>query len=144
MLKGLWMHHLSGRPVMTPGVQSRKILIIVPPCSGLVRIQMWTGWLKGKAEILVSRSVERTGTTYFPDSASHVTQQYHWCRMAKIIRMIFMKMRCYLWVILREGYAETDFICKTQKWKLFLSLQDLSSWRYISVPLARLKSTTPS
>lgn len=31
---------------------------------------------EGEAEILAPRSAERTGTAYFPDSASHVTQQY--------------------------------------------------------------------
>lgn len=43
-----------------------------------------------------------------------------------------MEMRCNLGVILREGYGETDFVCQSQKWKLFLCLQDLCSPRYIS------------
>lgn len=49
---------------MTPGVQCRKMLIIVLSCSGLVRIQVRTGWLKD-TQILVSRSAE---TAYYPDS----------------------------------------------------------------------------
>lgn len=69
------MQHTSGRSVMTSGVQSRKMLIIASPCSGVVKIQMSAGWLKGVAEILVSRSSRRTTTASYSDSASHVTRQ---------------------------------------------------------------------